>query len=358
MTGGLGTRGTAARDAIAALTGSSLGPLELLEEVRSRVARVVPHQAGAWMLTDPQTVLPICGIKDGMLGRGFGQRCLEHELFVPDFAPFARLHRAGVVATTLEHATDGRPQLSSRYRDVHRPAGLGPELRLLFRTGAATWAMACVHRAAGEPEFNDDELAWLRTIAPQVGRALRTALARAPAEPQAGWAPGMLVLDDHGAVEYSSGAADAWLAQIPTTDGFELPIVIVSVALQARAEALAAAPVYEAPAQAKVRLDSGIWLNVHAAALRDASDVPTRTAVMLEPADRSQLLGLLVEVHGLSERERQVTQMLLAGLATDQIAQRLSISRHTQRDHCKAIFAKLGVASRPELTARFLPDIR
>jgi len=97
---------------------------------------------------------------------------------------------------------------------------------------------------------------------------------------------------------------------------------------------------------------------VHAAALRDASGEPKHTAVMLEPADRSQLLPLLVEVHGLSERERQVTQMLLTGLPTDEIATRLSISRHTLRDHCKAIFAKLGVASRPELTARFLPDIR
>jgi DNA-binding CsgD family transcriptional regulator len=35
----------------------------------------------------------------------------------------------------------------------------------------------------------------------------------------------------------------------------------------------------------------------------------------------------------------------------------MTISRHTVRDHFKAIFAKLGVASRPELTARFLPDL-
>jgi DNA-binding CsgD family transcriptional regulator len=354
----LGTRATVARDAIAALMGSSLDPLELLEEVRSRIARVVPHDTGAWMLTDPQTVMPISGIRDRPLGPDYLQRACEHEVFVADFMTFARLHRAGVVATTLMRATDGRPELSPGYREVHQPAGLGPELRLLFRTGAATWAMACVHRAAGEPEFDDDELAWLRTIAPEAGRALRAAIARPPAEPQAAWAPGMLVLDDHGAVEYTTGAADAWLEEIPRTEGFGLPAVVATVALQARAEALAAAPAYEAPAQARVRLDSGIWLYVHAAALRDASGVPTHTAVVFEPADRSQLLPLLAEVHGLSEREREVTQMLLAGLPIDQIARHLSISRHTVRDHCKAIFAKLDVASRPELTARFLADVR
>jgi len=357
MTAVLGTRATAAREAIASLTGSSLAPLELLEEVRSRVARVVPNETGAWMLSDPQTAMPTSGIRDRPLGLEFMRRCVEHEVFVPDFVPFARLHRAGVVATTLVRATDGRPELSAGYREVYDPAGLGPELRMLFRTGSATWAMACLHRAAGEPEFDDDELAWLQTIAPEVGRALRAATAR-PAEPRAAWAPGMLVLDDRGAVEYSTGAADAWLGEIPTTDGFGLPLAVVSVALQARAEALGAAPAYEAPAQARVRLDSGIWLYVHAAVLRDARGEPTRTAVMLEPADRSQLLPLLVEVHGLSERERQVTEMLLAGLPTNELAARLSISRHTLRDHCKAIFAKLGVASRPELTARFLPGVR
>jgi DNA-binding CsgD family transcriptional regulator len=215
-----------------------------------------------------------------------------------------------------------------------------------------------VSRAAGEPDFDEHELAWLRRIAPDVGRALRATIARPPAEPQTASAPGMLVLDDQGAVESTTGATDARLREIPTTEGFALPPVVLAVALQARAEARAAALAYETPAQARVRLDSGVWLYVHAAALRDVSGVPTRTAVMLEPADRSQLLPLLVELHGLSEREREVTEMLLAGLSTDEIARRMSISRHTVRDHCKAIFAKLGVASRPELTASFLPDPR
>lgn len=353
----LGTRANVAREAIASMIGSRLDPLDLLDELRSRIARVVPHDAGAWMLADPQTVIPTSLIKDGPLGPEYGRRCLEHELFVPDFVPFTRLHHDGVLATTLLSATDGRPQLSPRYRELLEPAGLGPELRLLFRTGGATWAMASVARAAGEPDFDDDELAWLQSIAPDAGRALRATIAHPPGEPQTASAPGMVVLADDGTVEYTTGAADAWLREI-STEGVGLPMVVVSVALQARAEALAAAPAYETPARARVRLDSGTWLYVHAAALRDASGTPKRTAVMLEAADGSQLLPLLVEVHGLSERERQVTEMLLAGLPTDQIAQSLSISRHTVRDYCKAIFTKLGVASRPELTARFVPELR
>jgi DNA-binding CsgD family transcriptional regulator len=72
---------------------------------------------------------------------------------------------------------------------------------------------------------------------------------------------------------------------------------------------------------------------------------------MLEPAERTQLAPLLLRLHGLSEREREVAELLLAGIPTDGIALQLGISRHTARDHFKAIFAKFGVASRPELMA-------
>lgn len=357
MSAVLGTKATSAREAIVALAGDVRDALELLEEVRVRVARVVPNHGGAWMVTDPQTVMPMAVLKDGQLAPEFAHRYFENEFLVPDFVPFADLHRTGVVATTLYRATGGRPELSHRHREIHQPSGHGPELRILFRTGAATWGMSCVSRAAGEPDFDDDELEWLRSIAPHVGRGLRAALASPSDGTRPPWAPGMLVLEDDGSVEYATGDAERWLGELPTASGYQLPPTVLAVALQARAEARAAAPGHGSPAQARVRLGSGAWLYVHAAALRDATGVPTRTAVMLEPADRSQLLPLLVHVHGLTERERQVTELVLAGLPTEAIADRMSISRHTVRDHFKAIFAKVGVASRPELTARFLPDL-
>jgi DNA-binding CsgD family transcriptional regulator len=165
----------------------------------------------------------------------------------------------------------------------------------------------------------------------------------------------MLVLDAEGNIEYTTGEADRWLAHMPTGSGAALNPTVLGVAMQARAEALAAAPAHEAPAQARLRVDTGAWLYVHAAALRDSDGVPRRTAVMLERAGRAQLLPLLVHVHGLTARERDVVELLLAGLPTEDVAAGMRISRHTVRDHVKAIFAKVGVASRAELTARFEP---
>jgi len=82
-----------------------------------------------------------------------------------------------------------------------------------------------------------------------------------------------------------------------------------------------------------------------------------QTAVILEPARPADLSPLILDLHGLTNRERQITQLLLRGLPTADIAQMLFISRHTLGDHMKAIFDKLGVSSRPELTALLLDQV-
>jgi DNA-binding CsgD family transcriptional regulator len=69
------------------------------------------------------------------------------------------------------------------------------------------------------------------------------------------------------------------------------------------------------------------------------------------PAPRSDLTSLLLRLHGLSARQREVAQLLISGLRTDEIAAHLHISPHTLHDHIKAIFTKLGVQGRAELTA-------
>ena len=70
----LGTRAVSAQEAIATLAGSVRDPLELLDEVRQRIARVVPNAGGAWILTDPQTLMPVSVIKDLQTPASAGRR--------------------------------------------------------------------------------------------------------------------------------------------------------------------------------------------------------------------------------------------------------------------------------------------
>jgi DNA-binding NarL/FixJ family response regulator len=54
----------------------------------------------------------------------------------------------------------------------------------------------------------------------------------------------------------------------------------------------------------------------------------------------------------LTERERQVLELLAAGLATGRIAQRLALSDKTVRNHVSAVLTKLQVPDRSAAVAR------
>ncbi|OWJ66664.1 helix-turn-helix transcriptional regulator [Inquilinus limosus] len=55
---------------------------------------------------------------------------------------------------------------------------------------------------------------------------------------------------------------------------------------------------------------------------------------------------------GLTGREREVLDLLLAGCSSEAVALRLGIGRFTVKDHRKRIFRKLGIGSLAELFAR------
>jgi DNA-binding CsgD family transcriptional regulator len=72
---------------------------------------------------------------------------------------------------------------------------------------------------------------------------------------------------------------------------------------------------------------------------------------------------LVLQAYGLTDREAQVAQLVLRGLATGEIADRLYITALTVQQHLKAIFDKTGVHSRRELVAhvfaeQYLPRMR
>ena len=58
--------------------------------------------------------------------------------------------------------------------------------------------------------------------------------------------------------------------------------------------------------------------------------------------------------HGLTNRERQVFRMLLAGATDSDVSRRLVIARTTASDHAKNILRKTGAKKRTELFARVI----
>jgi DNA-binding CsgD family transcriptional regulator len=248
----------------------------------------------------------------------------------------------------LAHATHGEPELSARHRTIHRPLGFSGELRAVFATGGACWGVTCLTRREGDPDFTRDEAAFVASVCEHIAGGLRTALLlRAVDEAPADQAPGMILLGPNDEVASISDAARLLLEELPQED-LALPSAVHAVAYRARA---ASAGNDQGVPRARLRTRSGRWL-LHGACLRDRDGATQQTAIMIEPARRAEIASIIVELYRLSTREQQVTQLLVRGLAIDEIARSLWLSRHTVRDHVKAVFAKVGVTSRPELTAK------
>jgi DNA-binding CsgD family transcriptional regulator len=72
----------------------------------------------------------------------------------------------------------------------------------------------------------------------------------------------------------------------------------------------------------------------------------------LEPTGKSDIAELRLSAYGLSAREIEVCEQVLAGRSTAEIAAALFISANTVQDHLKSIFDKTGIRSRRALVAQ------
>ena len=79
-------------------------------------------------------------------------------------------------------------------------------------------------------------------------------------------------------------------------------------------------------------------------------------AVVVEPAKPAELAPVILAAHGLTKREGEIAQLVVQGHPTKVVASKLHISENTVEDHLKAIFGKVGVRSRGELTAKIFSE--
>jgi DNA-binding CsgD family transcriptional regulator len=182
---------------------------------------------------------------------------------------------------------------------------------------------------------------------------LRDALLREQAAATPARAPGVIVLDRDGTVRSLTDQASFWLEQFqPDREtGLELPAAVHAVAQRAFGGSHQGGL-----STAAVRLTSGQWLTVQAASLRGDDPGPDTVAVTLAPAGAAEMEPLRLALYDLTPREREVAQMLTRGATNDEIARALWISRYTVKDHVKAVYAKLRVASRAELSAKLFHE--
>jgi DNA-binding CsgD family transcriptional regulator len=166
--------------------------------------------------------------------------------------------------------------------------------------------------------------------------------------------PGVLILDAAGEVSAMNATAEELISLFP--DDCEppaqpVPHIVLAVAAQAPK---AASGADETPARSRARTVTGQWVVLHGTRLGDMPGAAT--AIIIEPARSVELAELIVLAYGFTPRERQVTRLVILGLSTTEIAQRLHLSPFTVQDYLKSIFDKVGVRTRRELVATVFRD--
>lgn len=312
------------------------------------IADAIPHYwAPCFFTLDPTSLLLTSHFDEGV--PRMPAEWLEREYVDDDVHQLAKIARLKSGVSTLHEATGGDPSSSPRWHANMELGGDQEIITALRARNGDVWGALSLYRDPGRPMFDRSDKMFLRAVAPYLAEGIRRALLLGEAcEPEGSDAPGLVVLDSSMSVESMTSGIERWLEDLP--DGNwrtgRLPVVIRSVASRAASGQAAD----NGTATARVRGRSGTWLLVHASPL--VTPEPGRCAVFIEPAGPGRLAALLMAAYDLTEREKDVTRLVLVGQSTTDISAALVVSPHTVQQHLKSIFEKTGVRSRRELAGK------
>ena len=336
---------TTARDRLLAAEQTPLSSDQVCAEIALAIKSVAPFDAAAVMTTDPDTHLPAGGIVNGF----DPSACVpfwDNELLDPDFNKFNDLARSVEPVATLVDATDGDLARSPRFQKLYAAYGATDELRVAFTSGSTCLGIGAFLRCGGDP-FTPTEIRDVCNLVVVASKALRKSHGYMSG-PLPGNGPAVLILDAAGSVISMSEGADELLEdlRIEALDE-KLPGTILIAASKARSSRV--------PSRLTTRLRgrSGRWVRIHVSPMAGESET---VSVTIDAAAPSDLVPILLDSYGLTERETDLVLALCRGLGTKEMASELAISVHTVRDHLKTIFDKAEVNSRGELVAKLFAN--
>ena len=343
-----------ARDRIERVCAAGLDPrtlrLRLLDELR----RTVGFDAYAWLLTDPETCVGSAPLAD--------VPCLPELPRLIRLKYLTAMNRwtalPGDGVATLVMATGGDLSRSRLWRELLTDHGVRDVASMVFRDRYGCWAFLDLWRVgAAGMAFTEDETRFLADVTAAVTSALRSSQAATftARTPDAGdrQGPVVLLLSSELGLLGSTPETDAYLRTLlpPDADSPPIPAGAYNVAAQLLAveEGIDAHPPW-----ARVHLSAGRWLSLRAARIDEGPPQQGVITVSIEEASAQERLTLFSLAAGLTGRETELLQHLVAGGDTRELAHRMSVSPHTVQDHLKAVFAKTATHSRRDLVARAL----
>jgi DNA-binding CsgD family transcriptional regulator len=333
------------RERLETLADASLGPDDARRAAIDALRPAVGFERWCWPLTDPDSGLATGGIGELDFWPALPRLvALEERGDVTSKPALVAGRRASVA---LSAATRGQLARSPRWRECLQPYGIGDELMTACRDRHGCWGSVELMRDSDEAPFDEQDVRFLHDLAPTLGRLLRRSQLRdAPVPGGEAPAPATLLLDAELRPTSWTPSCRDWLRELPAAPD-QLPAAFYELAARALTPPEAAIGL---PSRVRLRTTAGRWATIEGAPLEGADD--GRVAITIRPASPDEVFDLLCKTYDLTRREREVTRLVLDGLATKQLADALFIAPYTVQDHLQAVFAKTDVRSRRALVSR------
>lgn len=323
---------------------------QVLEELRDAVA----FDAHAWLLTDPATAVGAAPVADvPWMGELPTQIRLKYATAVNRWTALGE----GSVAL-LHEATAGDLAQSLVWRKLLARHGVGDVASVVFRDRFGCWAFLELWRIGSTARFDAADAAFLAGLAQPLTRALRRCQAATfavpPARDQPRLGPVVLVLSPDLRVRSQTPQTQEYLrALVPPVEGRPpIPAVAYNVAAQLLA---VEDGIDHNPPSARVHVADGVWMTARAARLDGRGAAREQDVVVtLEQSSATERVDLFCRAFGLTARERELIDHLVAGQDTREVARRMFLSENTVQDHLKAIFDKTATRSRRSLLSQAL----
>ncbi|RXZ80816.1 LuxR family transcriptional regulator [Paenibacillaceae bacterium] len=320
----------------------------IIEEVRL----LIPFAAACCTAVDALTMLSTGAVTET------GVENMHPKLFVfeylnEDFNAFSRLAEADVTVAALSTATSGQLEQSARFRNVLHPEGFGDELRAALVEDGKCRGFLTLFRSHEQPFFSEEECVALSLITPALAYCLYRTTLVVPQlhHTKRPTGPGVLILSERLELLSADAAAESWLSALQHFERIgdaTLPRPVRAVCMRALSSAGKEVHPGEQP-NVCVAMQDGSYLSIRASRLHALTEGDAKLAVCFEDAKPSDMLPVMAELYGLSARETEILEQIVAGHSTREVAVTLHISAYTVQDHLKAIFAKTGFSSRREL---------
>jgi len=325
-----------------------------LDEALASIGRAVPHVGACVGTVDPTTLLLTGTVKFGDL---HGQDDHDHEWGILEFghtepSAFIELAHRAVPAVAVRAQTPD----SLRLNEFMLPHyGYSDELRVVLRDRGQVWGAVALFRGAGT-DFGDSDVDVMAQLSESLAVGVRSGLLsrHADAAMTAPIGPAVVIVGPDDVVRQMSAGAEGRLDDLVTTALGAAPTGIVA-GLVGAARRYARGDVNRPP-RCRVRSRSGAWLVLHASPLASTDGSSGDVVVTIDEARPPEIVPLVVAAFDLTQRERDVTEKVLQGMDTKEIAASMHLSSYTVQDHLKSVFTKAEVRSRRELIARIYFD--